>query len=145
MENEEERKKNEEKEIDAKLIAVSNSIKAIGQMTDCGISYCIVDPGLGVREDARLASCCIAPPKDRPESALLQELAENICCMIQGFMNSMAAPHGYSDAAITGFMDHAYAVAKKRFLESRKGLGQGAGPQGGNDESEGSAETDDEG
>lgn len=135
----------EEKEVDDKLIAVSNSIKAIGKMTDCGISYCIVVPGYGVREDVRLSSCCIAPPKDRPEQALLQELAENIGCMIQGFMNSMAAPHGYSDGAITGFMDHVYAVAKKRFLESRKCLGQGAGPQGGNNESERSAEADDEG
>ena len=135
-ENEEVRMKNEEAQgadgfasENDRLMAISKSIKAVGSMTGTGISYCIVIPGHGVREDSRLASCCIAPPSDKSDSMIVQELAGNVSCMIQGFMSSLRQA-GLTDEATRGILDKTVEDAKDRYSDQWKGFeNAGAGPQ----------------
>ena len=134
-ENQESRSKEQVQENDGfasvneRLIAISKSIKAVGSMTGTGISYCIVIPGHGVREDSRLASCCIAPPSDRSDSMIVQELAGNVSCMIQGFMSSLRQA-GLTDEATRGILDKTVEDAKDRYSDQWKGFeNAGAGPQ----------------
>ncbi len=134
-ENEEVRMKNEEAQgadgfasENDRLIAISKSIKAVGSMTGTGISFCIVIPGYGVKEDCRLASCCIAPPTDRSDRMIVQELAGNISCMIQGFLSSLRQA-GLSDGAARGVLNNTIEDAKNRYTEQWKSLeNAGAGP-----------------
>ena len=112
-----------------RLMAISKSIKAVGSMTGTGISDCIVIPGYGVREDSRLASCCIAPPSDKSDSMIVQELAGNVSCMIQGFMSSLRQA-GLTDEATRGILDKTVEDAKDRYSYQWKGFeNAGAGPQ----------------
>lgn len=135
-ENEEIKMKNEEAqgsdsvaEMNERLIAISKSIKAVGSMTGTGISYCIVIPGYGVREDSRLASCCIAPPNDKSDRMIIQELAGNVSCILQGFMSALRKD-GLSDGAARGLLNTTIEDAKRRYEEQWKGFETaGAGPQ----------------
>lgn len=87
-----------------RLLAVSKSIKAIGNMTGTGISYVILIPGYGEKEDLRLASCCIAPPTNRDGKDLVLEIYGNIVCMLQGFVKSMRQG-GMTENRIKEMMD----------------------------------------
>jgi hypothetical protein len=134
--NEEVRMKNEEQapendglaSVDERLIAISKSIKAVGSMTGTGISYCIVIPGHGVMEDSRLSSCCIAPPADRSDRMIIQELAGNLSCMIQAFLSSLRQD-GLSDGAAKGILNKTIEDAKNRYEDQWKPFeNAGAGP-----------------
>ena len=73
-----------------RLKLVSESIRAMVETIGVGISYCIVDPGFGVRGDNRLASnWTAAPPKGRSGQSIIMELAANVSCMLESFMQGM--------------------------------------------------------
>ena len=115
---------------DAKLITVSNAIKAIGKMTGVGISYVIVIPGYGKREDARLYCSCIPRVEERNERDVIQELLGNVSCMIDGLMDAMRKT-GLSDGAVRGLINKAIEDAKDRYGDRWKPFqNAGAGPMG---------------
>ena len=73
-----------------RLKLVSESIRAMVSSVGVGISYCIVDPGFGVKGDNRLASNWnAAPPKGRSGQSIIMELAANVSCMLESFMQGM--------------------------------------------------------
>ena len=73
-----------------RLKLVSESIRAMVSSVGVGISYCIVDPGFGVKGDNRLASnWTAAPPKGRSGQSVVMELAANVSCMLESFMQGM--------------------------------------------------------
>lgn len=112
----------------AKLITVSNAIKAIGKMTGVGISYVIVIPGYGVREDARLYCNSIQQVEERTERNVIQELLGNVSCMIDGLMDAMRKT-GLSDGAVRGAINKAVEDAKDRYGDRWKPFqNAGAGP-----------------
>lgn len=114
----------------AKLITVSNAIKAIGKMTGVGISYVIVIPGYGVREDARLYCSSIQQVEERTERNVIQELLGNVSCMIDGLMDAMRKT-GLSDGAVRGAINKAVEDAKDRYGDRWKPFqNAGAGPMG---------------
>ena len=114
----------------AKLITVSNAIKAIGKMTGVGISYVIVIPGYSVREDARLYCSSIQQIEERPERNVIQELLGNVSCMIDGLMDAMRKT-GLSDGAVRGAINKAVEDAKDRYGDRWKPFQKaGAGPMG---------------
>lgn len=114
----------------AKLITVSNAIKAIGKMTGVGISYVIVIPGYGVREDARLYCSSIQQVEERTERNVIQELLGNVSCMIDGLMDAMRKT-GLSDGAVRGLINKAVEDAKDRYGDRWKPFqNAGAGPMG---------------
>lgn len=114
----------------AKLITVSNAIKAIGKMTGVGISSVIVIPGYGVREDTRLYCSCIPLVEERTARDVIQELLGNVSCMIQGMMDNMRNG-GLSDGAVRGLINKAIEDAKDRYDDRWKPFqNAGAGPMG---------------
>ncbi len=116
--------------VNERLMAISKSIKAVGSMTGTGISYCIVIQNYdGTNEDSRLASCCIAPPVDKSDRMIVQELAGNVSCIIQGFMTSLRQA-GLSDGAARSILNKTVEDAKERYTNKWKGFETaGAGPQ----------------
>lgn len=126
---EQERPLSQEEIANQKLLAISKSIKGLGMMTSTGISYCIVIPGHGVRDDFRLASCCIAPPVEKSDKMIIEELSGNVSCMIQGFLSSLRKS-GLSDGAARGVLNKTIEDAKERYKEAWKVFDNaGAGPQ----------------
>ena len=118
----------DQKQQDERLLMISKTIKAMAAMSQVGMTYCIVIPGHGVREDCRLGSNYIAPPHDRSESSVMNEVCGNIETILESHMRTLQHM-GISSDAITGMIDAIVRKAKERFEESSKGLGEGAGPQ----------------
>ena len=127
----EELEKSEEqryKEENARLEIISKSIKGIAAMSQVGITYCIVIPGHGVREDCRLGSNFIAPPEERSISSIINEVNGNIVGILETYMNTIRKME-YPNEVAEGLIDSIVKTAKQRFEESWAGVGQGAGPQ----------------
>lgn len=128
QETEQEEKIREQAAEDERLRMISKTIKAMASMAQVGITFCIVIPGHGVREDCRLGSNYIAPPHDRSESSVMNEVCGNIEAILESHMNTLRTM-GISNGAVTGMIDAIVGKAKERFIESGKGLGEGCGPQ----------------
>ena len=116
------------KDDEARLEIISKSIKGIAAMSQVGITYCIVIPGHGIREDFRLGSNYIAPPNDRPVTAIMNEVNGNIVAILESYMN-VIRKCDFSEDAAEGMIDEIVKTAKHRFEETWAGIGQGAGPQ----------------
>ena len=113
---------------DERLLFISRTIKGVAAMAQVGMTYCIVIPGFGAREDARLGSNYIAPPQDRSTTSIMTEINDNICAILESHMWTVQHM-GYSTDAIEGMIDDIVKKAKGRFEEASAGIGQGAGPQ----------------
>ena len=103
---------------DDRLKMIAESIKAVGKMTNCGISFCIVIPGHGVTEDTRLASNWMAPPKDRSFESQQNEVMNNIACQLESFMRILEAS-GVKKKRIMLLVDKIVETVKKSFEEGR--------------------------
>ena len=100
---------------DDRLKMIAESIRAVGKMTNSGISFCVVIPGYGVVEDCRLSSNWMAPPKERSLESQMEEVANNIACQIQGFMHALSG--GELDTErIMEIVDKMVDAAKQEFL-----------------------------
>lgn len=113
---------------DERMRLISQSLKAMAAMTQVGMSFCVVIPGHGVKADCRLTSNYIAPPRDRSESSIVQEICGNISAILEGYMYTMQH-NGVTDDAIMGLLDRIFSEAKQRYEEKTAGIGKGAGPQ----------------
>jgi hypothetical protein len=117
-------------EVRARLMMISQSIKAIGEMAKVGISFCIVIPGYGIKPDDRLVSNYCPNSKERSTDSISQEIAENLTSMEETYMMQLLHA-GLTKDAVTGYVEHIYQTAKERFLEKAAGVGDGAGPMNG--------------
>lgn len=113
-----------------RLMIISQSIRTIGMMAKVGISYCIVIPGYGARPDDRLASNVCPEIDERSADSIIAEIGENLCCMLDAYMDQMHKS-GLPKDAVTGYVEHIYQAAKDHFLERAAGTGEGAGPMSG--------------
>ena len=104
---------------DDRLMMIAESIKAVGKMTNCGISYCIVIPGHGVVEDARLTSNIIAPPNDRSIESQFNEVCANLMCQLQGLMKALAGG-GVEEDKIFSTINDIVEQATREFKEEKK-------------------------
>ena len=104
---------------DDRLKMIAESIKAVGKMTNCGISFCIVIPGYGVTEDTRLSSNWMAPPKGRSFESQQNEVMNNIACQLECFMKVLEAS-GVEKKKIILLVDKIAETVKKVFEESGK-------------------------
>ena len=120
-------RKDDHTDEDDRLRMISQSIRTMAAMAKVGVTYCIVIPGHGVREDARLASNYISE-KDRPEMQIVEEICGNISGIPNGFMHSLLA-QGVTDDAIEGIVKEIVRKTMERFAEETAGVGKGAGPQ----------------
>lgn len=129
METENKQEKTEtQQDQDDLMKMISQSIKTMAAMAQVGVSFCIVIPGYGVREDARLASNYITRKDDRSERDIIGEICGNISTILEAFMKSLLA-QGVSDDAIAGIVDEIVSITKERYTVSTAGIGRGAGPQ----------------
>jgi len=101
---------------DDRLKMIAESIKAVGKMTNSGISFCVVIPGYGVVEDSRLASNCMAPPKGRSLESQLEEVSTNITCQILGLMHALSGGE-FETGRIMEIVDKMVDAAKQEFTE----------------------------
>lgn len=115
-------------EEDDRLKMISQSIKTMAAMAQVGVSYCIVIPGYGVREDARLVSNYITKKSERSDAEIGSEICGNIEATLEVFMKALLA-RGVSDDAIMGIVDEIVRKTKERFTVTTTGIGRGAVPQ----------------
>ena len=113
---------------DDRMRMISQSIKTMAAMAQVGVSYCIVIPGYGVREDARLVSNYITKKSERSDAEIGSEICGNIEATLEAFMKALLA-QGVSDDAIMGIVDEIVRKTKERFTVTTTGIGRGAGPQ----------------
>jgi len=102
---------------EARLEIISKSIKGIAAMSQVGITYCIVIPGHGVREDCRLGSNFIAPPIERSAGSVMNEVNGNIEAILVSYMN-VIRKMGHDDSAAEGLIDEIVKTAKRRFEQN---------------------------
>ena len=97
-----------------RLKLVSKSIKAMAEAIGVGISFCVIDPGYGIKEDKRLAANYIAEQKDRPGVDYFLEAGGNLSCMMECFMLSLRKLE-IPDGKILGLINAIVKNAKNNF------------------------------
>ena len=113
---------------DDRMRMISQSIKTMAAMAQVGVSYCIVIPGYGVREDARLVSNYMTKKSERSDAEIGSEICGNIEATLEAFMKALLV-QGVSDDAIMGIVDEIVRKSKERYNAETAGIGRGAGPQ----------------
>ena len=115
-------------EEDDRLKMISQSIKTMAAMAQVGVTFCIVIPGYGVREDARLVSNYITKKIERSDAEIGSEICGNIEATLEAFMKALLA-QGVSDDAIMRMVDRIGRKTKEPFTVTPTGIRRAAGPQ----------------
>lgn len=100
-----------QREQNARLLVISNSVKSIGMMTGVGMTFCIVLP-TGDLLTSNLLLSGEKPLKDQTE-----EIAHNVVAIVSGFMKAMHKAEIESEK-IYAVVDQVVSVAKKDYEKS---------------------------